>query len=437
MASSTTEATGAAEGENDALREHMLAKITPENVLRLRARVGVRPRPRRPGLPFNTTITEDTIRHWANGLGDENPLFCDPAHAAKGRWGEVVAPLHYLNTMGEPDPETPELSAEQREAMSGGDPLRGIHAFYSGTDWEWWRPLRLGRRMYIQNGFVGIQEKHSEFAEKSVLVHHGSSFRDSQGDLVAFKRTLMIHTERKTAAEKGKYNALEEARYSPDDVARIDEAYENEFRRGDRRLDWEDVEIGQDMGLMVKGPLLVTDIIFWHVGGNETGYNLSPLRLAYLNRKKIPKFYLPTDYGYPDAAQRCHWELKLAQAVGNPMPYDYGAMREAWLAQFVYNWIGDAGWLWKFHSEMRRFNYLGDTTWIRGKVVGKSELDGPRFAVDVELWGENQRGEISTLGKATVLLPSRTRPEVLLPDPTGGSTTIDELFTAIGRELGS
>jgi hypothetical protein len=420
---------------DDALREHMLAEITPEKVARMRARIGIRRKPRRSGPPFNTVITEDTIRHWVNGLGDDNPLFCDPAYAARTRWGEVVAPLHYLNTMGEPDPDTPALTPAAREALSGGDPLRGIHAFYSGTAWEWWNPLRPGRRVYTQNGFVGIQEKRSDFANRSVFVHHGASFRDSAGSLVAFKRTLMIHTERKTAAEKKKYAALEPGRYSPEDVARIDDAYANEFRRGDAPLAWEDVAAGQELGPMVKGPLMVTDIIFWHVGGNETGYNLSPLRLAYLNRQKIPAFYLPTEYGYPDAAQRCHWELELAQAVGNPMPYDYGAMREAWLAQFVYNWMGDNGWLWKFHSEMRRFNYLGDVTWIRGRVVGKAELPGPRFSVDLELWGENQRGEVSTIGSATVLLPSREHPEVLLPDPPGGSKTIDELFDAVAREL--
>lgn len=419
---------------DDALREHMLAEITPENVARMRARVGIRARSRGPA-PFNTTVTEDTVRHWVNGLGDDNPLFCDPPYAASSRWGEVTAPLHYLNTMGEHDPETPALTAEQKEALSGGDPLRGIHAFYSGTTWEWWNPIRLGRRMYSQRGFSGIQEKRSEFANKSVLVHHGTSFRDSGGALVAFKNTLMIHTERKTAAEKGKYTAIQPARYSPEDVARIDSAYESEYRRGAEPRYWDDVAVGDELGTMVKGPLMVTDIIFWHVGGNETGYNLSPLRLAYLNRKKIPKFYLPTEYGYPDAAQRCHWEEELAKAVGNPMPYDYGAMREAWLAEFVYNWLGDAGWLWKFHSEMRRFNYLGDTTWIRGKVTDKQELDGPRFAAEVELWGENQRGEVTTIGSATVLLPSRARPEVLLPEPPGGSATIDELFRAVEAQL--
>src|SRR5690554_3781171 len=122
---------------DEALREHMQARITPENVERLRSRIGIRHAARRPGLPFNTVITEDGVRHWANGLGDDNPLYCDPGYAAASRYGEVTAPLNFLNTMGETDPGTPAMTAEQKTAMGGGDPLRGIHAFYSGTTWEW------------------------------------------------------------------------------------------------------------------------------------------------------------------------------------------------------------------------------------------------------------------------------------------------------------
>jgi hypothetical protein len=55
---------------------------------------------------------------------------------------------------------------------------------------------------------------------------------------------------------------------------------------------------------------------------------------------------------------------------------------------------------------MRRFNTMGDSTWARGKVTRKYAKDG--FAlVDIEIRGENQRGELTTPGLATVILPSR------------------------------
>jgi hypothetical protein len=55
---------------------------------------------------------------------------------------------------------------------------------------------------------------------------------------------------------------------------------------------------------------------------------------------------------------------------------------------------------------MRRFNTMGDSTWCRGKISRKYVKDG--FAlVDLEIRGENQRGELTTPGLATVMLPSR------------------------------
>jgi hypothetical protein len=92
--------------------------------------------------------------------------------------------------------------------------------------------------------------------------------------------------------------------------------------------------------------------------------------------------------------------------------------------------MGDHAWMWRFHTEMRRFNYIGDTTWITGEITGKRELPGPRFAVDLAMQGENQRGETTTLGTATVLLPSKKQDKVLLPEPPGGARSIDALFAA-------
>jgi acyl dehydratase len=418
---------------NDALQRHMMEKITPEKVERLRKRVGIPGKHRL--APFNRVSHMDTIRHFAHGLGDDNPLFCDPAYAAKTRWGGIVAPICYLNTMGEADPTMEPWTPDQAAAMGGGDPLKGIHAFYSGTTWEWYRPIRPGRRMFARGALAGVIEKDSEFANTSVLVPSGRAFMDGDedgnpGDLLAWHEVLMINTERDTAAKKGKYSKIERTHYTEADIAKIDQAYANEFRRGADTLWWEDVEVGPLPHIMVKGPLVVTDIIFWHQAGNERHYNLSPLGLAYKNRQKIPAFYLPNQFGAWDAAQRCHWDDELAQAVGNPFAYDYGAMREAWLAQYVSNYMGDDGWMWRFHSEMRKFNYIGDTTWITGQVTAKREVDGPRFAVDIALRGENQRGDTTTVGWATILLPSRRHGAVKLPDPPGGAQTISELFAA-------
>jgi hypothetical protein len=80
---------------------------------------------------------------------------------------------------------------------------------------------------------------------------------------------------------------------------------------------------------------------------------------------------------------------------------------------------------------MRKFNYVGDTHWMRGRIVRKYLADGDRPAVDLDVWGENQRGEITTPGHASVLLPSREHGPVELPEPPGGATDLQSALDAI------
>ena len=37
-----------------------------------------------------------TIRHYAHGIGDDNPLWCDPDYAAATRWGGIIALPSFL-----------------------------------------------------------------------------------------------------------------------------------------------------------------------------------------------------------------------------------------------------------------------------------------------------------------------------------------------------
>jgi hypothetical protein len=93
--------------------------------------------------------------------------------------------------------------------------------------------------------------------------------------------------------------------------------------------------------------------------------------------------------------------------------------------------MGDDAWLWKLDCQFRRFNYVGDTHWMRGRVVRKFLAEGGRPAVELECRGENQRGETTTPGHATILLPSREHGPVRLPDPPGNATTSEEALRAL------
>ena len=135
-------------------------------------------------------------------------------------------------------------------------------------------------------------------------------------------------------------------------------------------------------------------------------YGLKGGRLGYQNRMRIPPFYVKNENGAWDVAQRLHWDSQWAKAIGNPMAYDYGVMRQCWFYHQLSDWMGDDGFIVHLVDSIRKFNYMGDTQFLNGSVVGKREEDGHHL-VDLEVKMVNQRGTETAYATATVALPSR------------------------------
>jgi acyl dehydratase len=408
-------------------------RITDEGIARLQARVGV-PEPH-PLPPQYRLPTHDTFRNVAIAYGDDNPLWCDPEYGAKTRWESAIAPPPLVggDTLVGED-EVTAVAPEQRDLMKG-DPLRGVHAFYAASAREWWGPLYPERRVFRRNALVAALDKTSEFAGRAVHEWTAQVFRDETGSVLSGQYRLMVRTEREKAREKKKYDAVELAAYTDEQIDEIEAQYAREQVRGSEPRWWEDTEVGDEVGPMVKGPLTVTDMICWHSGMGMGLYGVQPLRLAYKNRTRIPRFFHRDPQNVPDVMQRVHWDPEFARRAGNPTTYDYGRMRETWLIHLCTDWMGDDAWLWKLDCEFRRFNYVGDTQWLRGRVVNKLLVEGERPAVELELESVNQRGEPTTPGHATILLPSREHGAVRLPDPPGGAHDLQDALAAISAEF--
>jgi acyl dehydratase len=361
-----------------------------------------------------TEVTRDSMRNFARSYGDDNPLFIDRYYGAKSRWGAQIAPPMITIGLNKPlyaDPPGEEVKKFKRPSF------RGIHVFVSGSRWNWYQPLVAGDEVFSFSGTESCVEKRSEFAERSVHLTYATVKMNQRGEIVAIARTLAIHTVRKTAREKGKYADLQPATYTDADIEKIDAIYAAEHVQGGTPRYWEDVEVGEALQPMAKGPLTTTDMIVFHAGGyGFIPYEPCVNRIAYNNRQRIKPFYVKNEYGVPDVAQRVHWDSQWAQAIGNPMAYDYGVMRDCHLAHFMTDWMGDHGWLVEQSSEIRKFNYIGDTHTFTGEVVGKRIEDGNHL-VDIEMRGTNQRDTVTCLGRATIALPSKEGAAVTLPAP--------------------
>ncbi|MBF6472419.1 MULTISPECIES: FAS1-like dehydratase domain-containing protein [Nocardia] len=356
-----------------------------------------------------TAAHADALRNFAQGYGDDNPLYTDEEYGANTLWKTQIAPPLIGVAVNKP------LLGDPRPADLKRPAFRGVHNFVSGTEWELYRPVRSGDTLYTFQGYESVEEKESEFAGRTVIIRRRHIRMNQNGEVVSAARVILIHAERKAARSRKKYT-IEPASYTAADLARLDEIYAAEHRRGAEPRWFEDVSVGDTLGPIAKGPLTSTDIIVFHAGGyGFTPFAPTTSRLAHRNRHRIKSFYVDNAQGVPDVAQRVHWDSDWARQVGAPMAYDYGVMRDCWLSHLVTDWMGDHAWLLRQSSEIRKFNYMGDSHVLTGEVVAKRVEDG-HPVVDLELRGLNQRGENTCPATAIVVLPSREHGNVRLPD---------------------
>lgn len=426
-----------------ALRSRLGVDLDPDNFLPVDPEVAASWRPEYFG--FNHEVTADGVRHFVNGYGDDDPRYCDEDYAAGTRWKGITAPPTFPWTMfippddirlGGGDEPPRRLKPEYAEQMEG-DPIRGTGALQSALEYEFYRPLRLGDRMFAKRSLIGVADKHSSWGGRAVHATWGICSWNQDKEPVHLQRGMWIRAERKPVDEAATGGTKKERKiqpgpepYTDEQLAEIDAAYDAEQRRGATPLYWEDVEEGAELPTVVKGPLRPTDVILWHAGFGQ-GFHTYAFGLARRTRRESPGLYTKNALGVWDIVQRMHWDPDWAHKVGAAACYDYGALRETFIAQALSSWAGDDAWLWKLNVQHRRFNYVGDTTWVKGRVTGK-DRHGDRREVSVEIWCENQRGEKTSPGSAVLLLPSRDGGVPELPAPPA-SDPLDVLRGEIER----
>jgi len=374
---------------------------------------------RRIGIPVRFSPREaqevastDSFRHFARGYGDDNPLYGEPDHASASSWGGPIAPPVYLFGAGISRPV--DLSDEQKAAMSGGDPLAGIGQYMCGERWLFASPVRAGDVMYRTQSLYDAQLRSSTFGGGTgALVTHRVRWETGEGRLLGFRYLDYMHVPRDGSKKASKNRTFEPTLYTDEDLDRLDAVYEAETVRGPERLRIEDVEVGDALGPIAKGPFSVTDVVAWHMGAGFGMFGGGPSKIAYKNRQRIPKFYTRNEQGFWDTVMRCHWDPEWAQRMGHPTGYDYGVMRTAWAAQLVGNWMGDDAWIWKITATARKFNYLGDSHLMTGEVV---EVDTEQGMVTIDTQGVNQRGEVTCTARVVVLLSGADGQPANIPD---------------------
>ena len=368
-------------------------KITESGLDDLRRRIGVKITDT--VEPWNYEATRDGIRHYAHGIGDDNPLWCDPAYAEKTAYGSIVALPSFLFS-----------TSRIVSGYVGG--LSGVHAMWAGAEWTWEKPVLRNDTINTEAHLKDLIEHQTRFAGRSFQQIYHVDFFNQRGDKVADCNSWVFRTDRDEARERGtKYT---EARgrvvpFTEEELESFSDLYAAEEIRGATPRYWEDVKENEALPRMIKGPMTVTGFIAYAQGWG--GLYIRANKMAWQMQVKHPGLGIKNRFNVPDCPERVHWDEAFALEVGAPGAYDYGPERNSWLTHHITNWMGDAGFLYKAKCQIRRHNPDGDVIFIDGYVTRKFVENG-KYYVEIQQEALTHRGELSAMGSSIVELPSRT-----------------------------
>ena len=377
---------------NDSI-DRQFAQITERGLDRLRERIGTRIE--NSLEPWCHEATRDNIRHYAHGIGDDNPLWCDPDYAANTKYGGIIALPSFL-------------FACDRIISGYVGGLPGVHAMWAAPNCSWHKPVRRNDEINTEAWLKDLILHDTQFSGRAVQQIYHVDFFDQDGDKLAGADSWCFRTDRDQAREAGtKYTELKEKpvkTYTDDELAEIFAGYAEEEVRGSEIRYFEDVSIGDKLPTMVKGPMTVTGFIAYAQGWG--GLYIRANKLAWKQHHRHPGLAIKNKFGIPDCPERVHWENDFATMVGAPAAYDYGPERCSWMTHHMTNWMGDDSFLRESKSQIRRHNPEGDTLFINGEVIGKREVDGVAL-IDIKQQALNQDGELSIHGTGVVELSRR------------------------------
>ncbi len=368
------------------------SQITPELINSMRSKVGTQLRIA--DSVHNEYATRMAILKFAEGIGDPNPLWSDPEYARKSCYGRIVAPPSFI-------------WACFAQVQFG---WKGLGGFHGGCDVEFLKPVFIGDKISAEcifESFEGPQK--SNFAEEAVIDHFSNNYWNQNRELVARYRWWVVHFARAKAREKSVYEKVELPHpWTDEELRMIEQEVLSEEIRGSAPRYWEDVEIGEELKPVVKGPLGITDEVAYIVGGGVPIPRMQAHGMALKSYRKHPAwaFKDPNSCSL-EPIFAVHYNRMAANAMGLPQAYDVGIQRHCWGIHLITNWMGDNAWLKKSYSEYRKFVFLSDVVWIKGKVTEKYVDAEGDFCVRIERSAINQRKQNVMPGHVVVALPSR------------------------------
>ena len=139
--------------------------------------------------PYEFHVERGKIREFADAIGDPNPLYRDPAHAASKGFAGVVAPPTLLRTfLYEPPAASQALGVKDWSYIVHGE-----------QEFEYLAPVIAGDVLTAQDRIVSITEKESRRAGKLQIAVIETTFHNQRGEKVQVARRTLVETGKRIA----------------------------------------------------------------------------------------------------------------------------------------------------------------------------------------------------------------------------------------------
>jgi len=131
--------------------------------------------------------------------------------------------------------------------------------------------------------------------------------------------------------------------------------------------------------------------------GIRVGDELPALAKAPIDRVQLSRYA-----GASGDFNPVHVDEVYAKSVGMPSVYAPGMLIMGMLGQLISDWAR-GGQLRRYHVRFIKMVWPGDTVVCKGRVSDRHG-EGGRYFVEVDLWAENQKGELVMKGSSAIQL---------------------------------
>jgi hypothetical protein len=363
--------------------------------------------------PLREPIGNNDIRRWVHAMHYPNLLHYDPAFAADGRWGKLIAPQSFPIATDDGHGAAP--------ACVGRIP--NSHLLFGGDEWWFYgKPVFAGDIITNERIPFDYVVKETKLAGPTCFQRGDNNYYNQDGDPIAKQRSTTIRYLAEAGAANTDMSDSEDPLWTDEEIAALEVHKFGWIKMlrdlGHNKRLWKEASIGEQMPERVFGPhtvaslttewraylvniwgsmdLRVNDLEAIGFTREMAGYENDPA-MQLINPELTDGAY----YG----PSRGHLFPRWARTIGMPRSYGYGASMGSWITDYLAGWAGEWGMVVHSNCSYRGPAFTGDITIMTGEIIDKFVDEEGRNLVQVTVKMANQKGVTLATAKAEIALP--------------------------------